>query len=89
MQVTAGGLIKVTNTKDVVVLVSAYLEKTEPYSHIENQIRISPASVKEFFIREEVAPVLAREGDVITSRLIFEDVEGNVYKSRKLHFVSD
>ena len=35
MQVMAGAVFKVTNTKDVVVLVDAYLEKTESFSHFE------------------------------------------------------
>ena len=78
----------VSNSTRTVTLVSAYLEKTKPYYHLHEPIRVPPLLLRDAHISVPVYPVLAKEGDVLDGRLCFEDIQGNVYKTVVLRFKS-
>jgi hypothetical protein len=78
----------VSNSTRTVSLVSAYLKKTEPLSHLHEAINVPPLLQRESHISIPVRPVLAKKGDVLRGRLCFADIQGNVYKTEELTFKS-
>jgi hypothetical protein len=77
----------VSNSTRTVTLVSAYLEKTKPYYHLHEPIRVPPL-LTNAHISVPVYPVLAKKGEGLRGRLCFADIQGNVYKTEVLTFKS-